>query len=117
VVSFTEQSYDQATGLHTIAADYSDFPTKGKAVEAAIAAKGGTLVSHDTENKVVVYQMTRADARAEFERDVYAKLHQVYKRRRFAFSEADVDAALLAGGVVTLTAQQAQAALIDGMTS
>jgi hypothetical protein len=117
VVGFTEQSYDQASGVHIIAADYSDFPTKGKAVEAAIAAKGGALVSHDTENKIVVYQMTRADARAEFERDVYAKLHRVYKRRRFAFSEADVDAALLAGGVVTLTAQQAQAALIDGMTS
>jgi len=111
VVSFSEQSYDQTTGLHTISADYSATPVKPAAAALAVTQRGGTVVSNT--GGVIVFQMDRTNARAAFQQDIYQRAREVFKRRRWGFAAADVDAALAAGGIVTLTPTQATAKLVD----
>jgi hypothetical protein len=111
-VGFTEVSYTQATGSHRVRADY---PAAVSAAEAAflVTSRGGVITSHNTGARRITFDITRALVRSHFEQDVRDRLEGVWSRRRFRLTDAEVTAAESAGGAVTRTAAQVQAALLD----
>ena len=112
-IVFNEVSYDQATGTHTISANYSATNLKPAQVAQRITDLGGTLISN--ASRVMTFSMTRAIARTAFETDVADKAREVWKRRRWGFTPTQVDNAIAQGGIVTITAQQAQNLIQDSM--
>lgn len=113
-IPFSEVAYDQGTGVHRIRGDYNLLPRASSAMAAAaVTGHGGTVVSNS--GGVIVFDMERSLVRDAFQSDLYAKARAVFKRRRFGFTAAAVDSAIAAGGSVTRTPAQVQAALIDAV--
>lgn len=112
VVTFTEVSYTQATGTHRVRADYPAGLDPAD-VENAITNRGGVIVSHNTSTRRVTFDITRATARAQFEQSVKDRLGDLWARRRYRATEAQVAAIESAGGVITRTLAQVQSAIQD----
>ncbi len=115
-VGFTEVNYTQATGTHRVRADYSATPLTPAQAAAQVRGNGCTVVSHDTVAKLITFDVTRVVVRAQFEDDVRRKLSGFVARRRFAVTAAQMDAIAAAGGTVTRTFAQVQAAIHDQWT-
>lgn len=115
----TEESYTQATGVHRLRIDYSGVPDQGNfngarrvtGAEREVLRRKGTIVSHETEAQVIVADFTRTDARTAFQNSVREKLEGWLTRRQFNLLATILDAAVLAGGKVSLTKAQFVAAL------
>ena len=122
-IVFSAAGYDSGTGTHTIQADYSAFTVLivdpsvlaeiANKVERAITMRGGSLVSN--HNSVAVFTIDRATMRNAFQDEIANLASYIWKCRRWSFSEADVDAAIAAGGRVSQTQAQVLAKLQDAM--
>ena len=111
---FNEINYEQTGGVHTITTDYSAVPPKyWDKVSKRIIGRGGTVLS-DT-NQVITWTIDRSTIRQDFQQEVKESAEYIWKTRRWSFSEADVDAAIAAGGVVTQTPSQVLAKLRDAI--
>ncbi len=111
-IAFTELSYDQPSGVHQIQADYSANPAPiGRGVDRRIRELGGTIISHS--NKIVVYEMDRADAVARLKAEFKSRFERSVAAKRYHIAESVVDAAIAAGGELTLTPAQLMNAIED----
>jgi hypothetical protein len=116
LTTFVEQSYTQVGGIHRVQCDYSTLGISAEAVVRLITERLGTIISHDEVAHVAVFEVARADVRTQFQADVKRHLDGTVGRRQWRFNTATMDAAEAAGGELTLTIAQAQAALIDQLT-
>ena len=98
-VIFTETSYAQATGIHTVEIDYNAIGNNPTYVEKYVIKKGATVVSHS--GKVLTAEFTRADVRAEFEEDIRQKARRQIEKRRYRVPSGVVDAVIANGGTMT----------------
>ena len=122
-IVFAETDYIQTGGTHTISADYNALltlvtdPVKrsriASAFEKRIASRGGVLISN--QNGIAIFTIERATVRAAFQDDVKQQADKMIKRRRWSFLASDVDAAIAAGGYVTITQTQLLAKLRDAL--
>jgi len=95
-VVFTEVSYDQATGVHQIQADYSALGNNPTYVERYVKRMGLTIVSHS--NKILTYDADRAIVRDAFQKDMKEKAKKQVARRRYHVPAAAVDTIIDNGG-------------------
>jgi hypothetical protein len=107
-VQFSEINYDQASGIHTIEANYRNDPVLSniapEKIEAEIISKGATIVNHPT-NKVQ-FAINRTTVFDIFKQDVKEKVDGVFSVRKFAIPEQYVQMAINAGGSLSITRQQ-----------
>ena len=109
-VDFQETNYDQATGVHTITADYSLIGASPSAVEKGLLARGAIVLSNI--NKVITFTVARSLVIAKFKEDIQA-LGIELNARRYGIDPAIVDTAIANGGDVVLTKAELVAALVD----
>lgn len=98
-IVFSEISYDQATGVHRIQADYSALSKNPTYVEQYVRGKNLTIVYHD--QKVLRYDATRTVVRGAFQDDLKEKSRKTVTRRRYYFTSAVVDYIVGQGGMIT----------------
>lgn len=142
-IDFTLNSYTSASGLGDITATviesgWPPMPRTGKAgfdivptsvsgfteidipelritkqVSKRIVDNGGTIVSQSYPN--FNFTITRATVLSKFKQDVKLRAQKYYMRHRFCISQADYDAVVAAGGIVTITKAQFLSKIIDKM--
>ncbi|MCA1800759.1 MAG: hypothetical protein LC687_07410 [Actinobacteria bacterium] len=98
-VIFSELSYDQATGIHRIQADYSAIGNNPTYVERYVQRMGLEIISH--QNKVLVYDADRDVVSKAFKDDLKDKGDKQVTRRRYHISTGVVDTIIGAGGTYT----------------
>lgn len=98
-LQFAEIVYDQGTGIHRIAADYSAIGNNPTFVERYVNRLGLTIISHS--NKVLTYDADRSVVRRLFEEQLADKVKRQVARRRYHVTAAVVDAIVSQGGTVT----------------
>lgn len=108
-VTFVLVSYDPASGGSVVRVDHSANP----AVVRTIKQAGGTVLTNTPGS--CTFGVGRDTLLEAFKRSVREAVEGIYRRRRYCFSEADVDYALAHGGVLTLTAGQVVGHVIDKM--
>lgn len=101
-VVFTEQDYNQTTGVHRVQMDYSAVPTNPTSVERRAVNLGATIISH--QGRVLVMDIDRADVRKQFIEDIQRGGKQNVERFRYRITSAAVDAVIAAGGTMTTDA-------------
>jgi hypothetical protein len=119
-VSFTLNSYSGATGIGNItvvalAGQWGDQTGAqiSQTITRKITEKGGTIVSQVYPD--FVFEIERSDILTRFKADVKQRLEQVYMRHQYGISQADHDAIVAAGGIVTMTKAEFLGKLIDKM--
>ena len=106
-VVFTEISYDSSTGEHQIEADYSALTNANPTnIENRVTENRGTIDSHDTENKVITFTISRVDVSNEFKEEVRNAVETIVYRRQFKIPEATVDNIISQGGSINITLEQ-----------
>ena len=85
----------------------------GNLITRKIVEKGGTIVTQVYPN--FVFEINRSDILTRFRADVKRRLEQTYMRHRHGISQADHDAIVAAGGIVTMTKAEFLSKLIDKM--
>lgn len=107
-----EVAYDPATGVHTFRGDWTAAKDSALPFKLArrVLALGGGVVS--TAAKEASFTLPRERVLAEFRQEI-EQIQLVYRRHRYAFPTEDVDKAVQAGGLVTLTLSQVLSRLID----
>lgn len=108
-VTFVLVSYDPASGGSVVRVDHSANPAVVRTIEQA----GGTVLTNTPGS--CTFGVGRDTLLEAFKRSVREAVEGIYRRRRYCFSEADVDYALAHGGVLTLTAGQVVGHVIDRM--
>lgn len=104
-ISFSENSYDQTTGIHNIEIDYSATSLLESTVINIIESKGGSITSSPTGK--VNFDINRSSVFDEFKLAVkYAIESQIYSRRQFKIPSEYVQMALDADGTLNITRQQ-----------
>ena len=98
-VVFSELSYDQATGVHRIQADYSALGNNPTYVERYVRRMGLTIVSH--QDKILTYDADRATVREAFQEDLKEKGRKRVARRRYHIGTDVVDTIIGNGGTYT----------------
>ena len=98
-VVFSELSYVQATGVHTIQMDYSAIDKNPTYAESYVRSKGLTITYHD--QKILRYEATRTIARSIFQDDLKEKSRKAVTRRRYYLASAVVDYIVGQGGTIT----------------
>jgi hypothetical protein len=98
-VVFTELSYDQATGVHRIQADYSALGNNPTYVERYAKRMGLTIVSHSS--KVLTYDAERSTVNNAFQKDLKEKARKQVARRRYHIADSVVDTIISNGGTYT----------------
>jgi hypothetical protein len=121
-VSFTLNSYSGTTGIGRITvaaiADQWGELTENKIsdrITRKITEKGGTIISQVYPN--FVFEIERSDILTRFRADVKQRMEQVFMRHQYGISQADHDAIVAAGGIVTMTKAEFLGKLIDKMTA
>jgi len=119
-VSFTLNSYSGATGTGniTVTAIEGQWGEQtetqiGDQITRKIQEKGGTLISQVYPN--FVFEIERSDILTRFKADVKQRMEQVYMRHQYGISQADHDAIVEVGGIVTMTKAEFLGKLIDKM--
>ena len=119
-VSFTLNSYSGVTGIGNItvaalAGQWGDQTEDqiSQTITRKITERGGTVVSQVYPN--FVFTIERSNILTRFKADVKRRLEQVYMRHQYGISQADHDAIVAAGGIVTWTKAEFLAKLIDKM--
>lgn len=100
-VDFTEISYVQATGIHTVEADYSSLNCNPDKVEDMVEFRGGTVLSH--VDKVITFEIHRSSVRNAFQDDIKtnAKKAEMIEKRRYYINSGVVDYVIGQGGTYT----------------
>jgi len=108
-IVFTETDYDQATGVHTVEADYKNSPLLSSlpdaTIERIVLSKGASIIAHPT-NKIT-FAITRNTVFDVFKQEVKERTDGMYASRQFYFTQEAVNIALANGGSVAVTRQQA----------
>jgi len=119
-VNFTLNSYSGATGIGNITATVVEgqWDTQTEAqisqtITRKIQEKGGTIISQVYPN--FVFEIKRSDILTRFRADVKRRLEDTYMRHQYGISQADHDAIVSAGGIVTWTKAEFLGKLIDKM--
>ena len=119
-VTFVLNSYSGTTGIGNITVT----PIEGQwgtstetqiaqTITRKITEKGGTLISQIYPN--FIFEIERSDILTRFRADVKQRLEQTYMRHQYGISQADHDAIVAAGGIVTMTKAEFLGKLIDKM--
>ena len=103
-VVFTELSYVQATGVHTVEVDYSASSFTRDQVVHAITMRGGTITNE--VGKVITFTITRAQVFKVFKLDIERKVETTLYRRKFYLPLSAVTAIRNAGGYLEVTKTQ-----------
>jgi hypothetical protein len=119
-VSFALNNYSGATGIGNITVTAIEGQW-GEQTETQIAQtitrkiqeKGGTVISQVYPN--FVFEIERSDILTRFKADVKRRMEQTYMRHQYGISQADHDAIVAAGGIVTMTRAEFLGKLIDKM--
>jgi len=85
----------------------------GDQITRKIIEKGGTVISQIYPN--FVFEIERSDILTRFRADVKRRMEQTYMRHQYGISQADHDAIVAAGGIVTMTKAEFLGKLIDKM--
>jgi len=101
--TFTEVSYDDTTGVHRIAFDYSGVAISPKNIERA-TRKLATVVDHDSD--VITLDIARATVFQRFKEEVAERLAGAIYLRRYYVPDAVVDDVVSQGGRITITMAQ-----------
>jgi hypothetical protein len=103
-IGFTEVSYNQSTGVHVVDADYSAItPTPNPAkIEGQVIGKGGLIVSHDAENKIVRFSFDRTLVTARLKRAIHDRLSQTFEAHQYYIDNDFIDDVVSQGGEVTV---------------
>jgi len=111
-MTFTLNSYSGATGIGNITVTVLE-DTKPASVLEKIEQQGGTVttIAHPS----YTFTIERGSILSKFREDVKRRLEQVYMRHQYGISQADHDAIVAAGGIVTMTKAEFLAKLIDKM--
>lgn len=121
-VQFSEVSYDQATGIHRISANFDNvvFPpgvTKDRIVAMitrAVAIRGGSIVS--VVEKTATYDVARDAVIGDFRSAVKLKLEDFIAQKRYRFDSTLVDQILSNGRYLEVSSAVAQSNLLDRLT-
>ena len=121
-VSFTLNSYSGATGTGNITVtaiegqwgDQTEIQI-AQTITHRITGKGGTVVSQVYPN--FVFTIERSDILTRFRADVKRRIEQTYLRHQYGISQADHDAIVAAGGIVTWTKAEFLSKLINKMAA
>jgi hypothetical protein len=88
-VSFTETSYVEETGIHTVEADYSLSSFSSERVQQRIEERGGEVISDVFS--VVTFTIDRVDIFKWFQHEVKEAVENTIYRRQFRIPEITVD--------------------------
>lgn len=110
-MSFTEQSYVQATGTHTIALNYAASGFTDQQVATYIRTKGGTVISGGGGSGV--FSITRTVVRNAFQNDLQGRIERVFRRRRYQLSASQLAVLSETPPWTSVTLAQLQSALTD----
>lgn len=94
-IDFTETSYVEGTGVHTVEVDYSLASFDPENILNRIEERGG-LISSDV-GEVVTFTINRTDVFQWFQQEVKDALEQTVYRRQFRIPEATVDTIIATG--------------------
>ena len=109
--TFDLVSYNATSGIGRVQVTITDENIKVQEVKQRIEERGGTIISADYP--VGVFEIERSDILQRFRDDVKHKAENVYMMQQHRINEATMDAAVAAGGTLTLTRAQLLAAIRD----
>jgi len=102
---FSEDGYDEATGIHTIRIDYSASGMNPSFIETYIEGRGTTIILNS--GLVIVFEITANIVFQHFKRVVKGALDgNIIRRRQYYLTSAAVDIVIDAGGTMTITQAQ-----------
>jgi hypothetical protein len=104
MVGFTLVSYNSQTGDAIIDVNVSGVTWKPETVVTHMRMAGGQIISYDYPT--LRFTINKESVLNNFKRDVKQKLFGIYCRRIYYFSPSDIDTAIAANGIVTLTRAQ-----------
>lgn len=94
-VSFTETSYVEEAGVHTVEADYSLSIFFSEQVQNCIEDRGGVVISDVSE--VVTFTINRTDVFQWFQQEVREAIERTIYRRQFRIPEVAIDTIISTG--------------------
>ncbi len=107
-ITFVINSYTNGVGTITVTVPQA---TKPEMVKLKIAERGGTLTNE--AHPAYTFTIERGTILTNFRDDVKRKVEQIYMMQRYRFNTTLMDAAVAAGGVLTVTKAELLAALRD----
>jgi hypothetical protein len=110
-IAFTEQSYDSATGVHRIDADYSALGNNPTYVERYVKRMGLTIVNHN--NRVLTYDAGSSTCASILREQLQQKTRQQVRRRRYHISGSTVDTIIDNGGTMSVSRSTAENYITD----
>lgn len=110
-IIITETAYNSGNGNHTATIDINASSVDQQRIKEAVETHGGVITAY--ANKVATVKFNRDVIRAAFMDDLREKTSKTVVRRRWGFAPSDVDTAIAAGGVVTVTPTQLASKAID----
>jgi hypothetical protein len=117
-VTFTLNSFTPASGIGNITVTVTEgqWGTQtetqiSQIITRKITEKGGTIESQVYPN--FVFTIDKASILTRFRADVKRRMEQTYMRHQYGISQADHDAIVAAGGIVTMTKAEFLGKLID----
>ena len=112
-IVFILNSYNSQTGIAEIDVNYEETQIKPEMVVSKVEEQGGTVLNASGLN--CVFTIERSNILTRFRADVKQRLEQVYTRHQYCISQADHDAIVAAGGIVTITKAVFLSKIIDKM--
>lgn len=102
---FSEDSYNEVSGIHTVRVDYSASGMNPTFIEVYCERRGATIISN--ESSVIVFEITASIVFAHFKRVVQGALAgDIIHRRQYYITNAGVNSIINSGGVVTISESQ-----------
>lgn len=107
-INFTEEAYDQGTGVHTMYADAEAIASLTRdQIAGIIINRGCTITNVHPNKKQYTFECGRDTVFAEFKRDVKDKVDGFYSDRKWYIIKQFIDLAYANGGNVDMTRQDA----------
>lgn len=110
-VVITETAYTQATGEHIATININASSVTPQQAQARLIERGGEVISFAAG--VATVRFMRDAVRSMLMAELKRAADKTLVRRRYYFAAADVDAAIAAGGEITVTPAQVAAKILD----
>lgn len=115
-ILFTELDYNQTEFVHQIEANYFNTLYLPIKIQKKVKEKNATILSHNIENKTIVFEITRNDVLKDFKGSIKLALERTIYKRRFRINETFVDDIIENhNGRISVTFNQLQPYIIDKM--
>jgi len=101
-VIFTEDDYDQGTGVHTITADYSAIGNNPSYVETLVYRQGATVLYHDGVTREIQFSIPRSAVLDKFKADIKRAVEKRIAKRQFKIDPTYIDTVIGNGGTITI---------------